>query len=144
MTAHIFDIKSKIEQRLSANFSAVPILYQNLTLEQIKDASGAMPDSFVLVETQIFSNDQIGLGGVGDRLFRSEGFIYFHIFTPVGSGEGLNDEYADDIAVIFRGVEFDGVVCYGVSPFGEAGKGDDEGRYWRTSLQCRFHYDQTF
>lgn len=141
--AHIFTFKSAIEARLAANWATTPILYENMSMDLIK-TNGAMPESFVMIEIVPYENTQRSIGDDGNRLYTTEGFIYLHIFTPAGSGAGLSDEYADSLGQIFRGKEFDGVVCYGISPFGEAGSGDDEGRYWRTSLKCRFDFDQTF
>lgn len=143
MTAHLFTFKSLIEQRLAANWSTTPILYENMNIEQIS-TNGQQPESFVYCEIVPYSNQQISLGGEGERLYRTEGFLYLHVFTPMGRGAGLADTYMDTLAAIFRGKEFSGVVCYDVTQFGESGKGDDDGRYWRTSLQCRFEYDQNF
>jgi len=143
MTAHLFTFKAAIEKRLADNWSTTPILFENMSLSQL-EVAGKKPDSFVFIEITPYAQEQISLGRAGDRLYRTEGFIFLHVFTPLGTGGGLADNYMDSLASIFRGTEFDGVLCYDVMQSGEAGKGDDEGRYWRTSLRCKFQADKTF
>jgi hypothetical protein len=142
--SHYADLKAAIRQRLVANWTTTPLLFENVEEEQIK-TNGQMPDSFVACETLPLMQEQKDLGGGNIRGYRTRGIIKIYIFTPAGDGDGLGMEYADTIAAIFRGKTFDGVVCYAPSIRDSgADKSDAEGRYWRITLGVEFYYDQVF
>ena len=96
---------------------------------------------FVLMDIHFFNSSQKDIGtGIVDRGYRTNGMIVVRIFAPKNDGVSLSAQYADDIAEIFRGQTFNGVVCF--APIVDRGREATEmGNYWLKTLTCEFYYD---
>ena len=141
--SHFADISNAIRSRLSANWATTPILYENLNEATVQTA-GENPEAFIVLEIIPLTNEQLDIGALNAVRYRTRGTIRIHILTPASEGDGLGLEYADTLAAIFRGKEFGGVVCYGVTPRGGGEKADPAGRYWRLTLGVDFYCDKIF
>lgn len=132
---------SYIRKRFDDNFNVTNVykVFENNSFEPPTDGK----KSFVYLEVLPGNSFQQSLGSTTLRKYRHIGLIQVHIFTPVNTGTGKAMEYADSIAAIFRGVEFNGVICRDVS-IGQGEKSDDDGNWWRTTISITFQYDKNF
>lgn len=68
--------------------------------------------SFVAVQYPFNSARQLTFGAPGANVWREEGGIRFVLALEPGTGDDVGFTWADEIAALFRGKEFDGVQCF--------------------------------
>lgn len=144
MTSHFDKIEQQISDRLRANWSTTPILDDNLDDRHIREDSGEMPEAFIILEIVYLDSDIETIGAVGNNTYQTDGLIRIHILTPSGEGSGLSAEYMDSLAAIFRGVEFDDVICFAPKPNSSKYKTGEKGQYYVTVLETPFYSRQNF
>lgn len=124
--------------RLEANFTTLPIIGGNDNADGID-----VTDGFVQIQTTFIDSNFASINKPS-MLVRGTGFITIQILTAVNEGEGTGLDFADTIAVIFRGQSFSDVLCF--SPTIDSGRQVKHalGEFWETPLICRFKYDEHF
>lgn len=139
--------KAAIRARLEANWSTTRITYQNETPAEPWPPMdvNAVLQSWVNLEIIGTGHWIVGIGVPGNRVWRYDGDILVHVFTPVGSGLDLGDKYANQIGEIFRAKQFyNEVPGFGVRTLApsidDGGSADDDGNWFRTTMTCEFTY----
>ncbi len=92
------DIYNAFKARLDAEFTALPVKYENENVETLT-AEGR---KFVYVE--IFEDDQqqASIGAPGHNLWREEGSAFFHVMGRFGDGTLDLRTHAKTILTLFR------------------------------------------
>jgi hypothetical protein len=88
----------------------VPVAYDNSAFDPVSDALDAGGNPAPWVRLTIVPGDgfQASLGT--PKIWRSTGIVVVQIFAPLGQGDGLANELADEVAVVFRGVSLGRVI----------------------------------
>ncbi|NGO50428.1 hypothetical protein [Allomesorhizobium camelthorni] len=139
--------KAAIRSRLETNWTTTRITYQNETPADPwppVDGSGVL-QPWANLEIVGSGSRIVGQGTPGNHVWRYDGIIYVHVFTPVGAGIELGDQYAVAIGEIFRAAKFyDATPGFGVRTLApsidDADSGDDDGNWSRTTMHCDFTY----
>jgi hypothetical protein len=92
------DERQAIEARLAANFSAIPIRYENAPFQE-------MATAYCAVFVRRGAGNQITLGPA-PQLNRWAGLIIVQVFVPEDTGTQTIAGYCDSIADVFRRQEF--------------------------------------
>jgi hypothetical protein len=146
--------KAAIRARLAANWATTPITYQNEPPRGQNDDPPApwpprdgdgFPLSWVNLEIAGTGSRIVGQGTPGNHVWRYDGIIYVHVFTPINTGIELGDQYAVAIGEIFRAAKFydttPGFCVRSLAPsIDDAESGDDNGNWSRTTMHCDFTY----
>lgn len=155
--------KAAMRQRLEDNWTTTRIIGPNETPADPwppTTTDPAFPDfpkkaPFVFFEVVSLPGQNLrGVGTPGDHLSVTRGFIYAHVFVPVGSGDELAGQYAEEIGEIFRTSVFynSGDGCYvrtwvpRVDEGGDGGGDADEiadvssGNWFRQTMSVPFEY----
>lgn len=80
--------------------------------ERDPDVEGA----FVVLEFPAGDASQMTLGAPAQNWWQENSVFSMHIFYPHGTDAGQARGYADTLAAVFRGQQFDGVNCRAPSP----------------------------
>jgi hypothetical protein len=88
----------------------VPIAYDNAAFDPALDALDPDGDPAPWVRFTVLPGDgfQASLGT--PKVWRSTGVAVIQIFAPLGEGDGLANELADDVTAVFRGISLGGVI----------------------------------
>jgi len=97
--------RASIEGRLSDNWVTTPIAYDNVSFDA--------PDNSAWVRLGIINGASKYRALEGKK--RHAGVIIIQLFAPKNQGSNLLRGYADTIAAIFEGVNFDTVTCRNAS-----------------------------
>lgn len=92
-----------------------------------------------------------GTGQVANHLWTYEGIIAAHVFVPIGDGDALATQYAQQIGELFRAAKFyDATPGYCVRTLAPSiddgdradnnGDGDANGNWWRVTMTVDFTY----
>lgn len=81
---------------------------------------------------------QVSLGH--NRTFRHPGVVMVQIFTVAGTGTGLSNAIADEVAAALRGVTVDGVRFRATSPPQYVGP---DGPWYQVNSVTNFEYDES-
>lgn len=100
-----------VKARLAANFTAVPLLVDNVDSAGPDDGSPYLELQFPVANEQ-----QITVGAPGRNVFREEGA--FRLVLSVRTGDPLDQAltWIDQLRALFRGKQFAGVTTYAPSP----------------------------
>lgn len=143
-----------IRARFVADWISTPIAFQN---ETPQDANGVALDPWppqdqqggllpwVYFEVLATQSDIRGAGLPGNNVWLTRGYIYVHVFTPVGYGYPESLRLADIAGEIFRAKTFyhDGagskVLC--MAPQTDGGASDaDDGNWFRVTMAVPFEF----
>lgn len=139
--------EAAIRAKLAAEWSTTRIAYQNETPADpwppTDDDGVLLP--WVNLEIECFGAPIIGQGRQGNHVYRYEGMISVHVFTPTGDGAAIGKQHAVAIGEIFRRQKFyDAVPGYCVrteDPYPADGDGaSDDGAWFGTTMTCPFTY----
>lgn len=140
--------KAAIRARLVAGWTTTRITYQNeqpaAPWPPVDGNDGLLP--WVNLEVVGTGSEIVGQGTPGNHAWRYDGLIYVHVFVPVGAGETLAGQYADQIGEIFRNARFyddvqDGCYVRSWSPRQDGGgSGDDDGNWFRVTCTVDFEF----
>lgn len=114
--------------RLQANWSTAPILALNETAQTPADGSG-----WVRLEFPVANGKQTTLG----RTYLETGAFRIAVATEIGSGLAKSNDYAEQIATIFRNQKFSGVES--LTP--TIREGIDDGSYFIAAVIVPFRYE---
>jgi hypothetical protein len=134
----IAEVKSAIEARLSANFSAAPLRFKGDTSPLPNE-----PAAFIYVELTIDAFDFIAFGGGrGQNLQRSEGEILAHVLIPVGSSIATGLEWAEQIAAVFRGQRVDDISYGAAEGMPASGRSEDGNYEYVATCIVQLHFEK--
>ncbi|MBT9370276.1 DUF4128 domain-containing protein [Rhizobium sp. CSW-27] len=139
--------EAAIRARLEAGWLTTRVTFQN------EDPAAPWPpvnsqgelQPWANLEIECIGSEIVGQGQPGNHVYRYDGLIMVHVFTPRGSGTALGKEYAVAIGEIFRRKKFyeDAPGCYVRTedpyPAGGASRSDD-GNWFGTTMTCPFVY----
>lgn len=91
-----------MKARAIAQFTSCPIYFPNEATTIPADLS-----PFVVVENPIGRSEMITIGTAPGRGFREEGGFRFVVHVPLMAGYATAYTYADECAVLFRGLRLD-------------------------------------
>jgi hypothetical protein len=100
------DTQKYCESRFAANFTALPIAWQNVEFEPTPDIA--------YVEFGVFEADSIAVA-LSDVLYRNVGTISVNIYVPLNTGLQTAKGYADSVKTIFAGQTFNSITCRAAS-----------------------------
>lgn len=123
--------------RLSANWTACPVVPINGAADAPKDGS-----AFMVVEFPVANEDQISLGSVGANTFREDGACRLVLCIPIGDAAGFPGWLAkvDALRAAFRGQFFDGITTWAASP-PATNDASDRGAYFELSFAVPYQHD---
>jgi hypothetical protein len=105
-------VQSAIRTRLEANFTALPLRWQNEHAPLPDDPTG-----FVHVEIDLRLPNFVAFGGGrGQNLQRVFGEINAHVLMPAGTGLAIGLQHAESICAVFRGLRVDDISYDAASP----------------------------
>jgi len=107
------------------------------TVQEPQDANGD-PVPWVRLNIRPGNAFQVTLGR--NRTFRNPGTVITQIFTVAGTGDGLANEIAEDVAAALRGVTVSGVRLRATSPPQFVGP---DGAWYQVNCVTPFEYDET-
>lgn len=136
-----------IRARLEANWTANRITFQNETPADPwppVDGDGILLP-WVNLEIECFNSEIFGQGRPGNHVYRYDGLIQVHVFTPIGTGPEVGKQIAVDIGEIFRRKKFyddtPGCCVRTEDPYPEGGNSSsDDGAWFGTTMTCAFVY----
>lgn len=117
-----------IESRLSSNWSATPIDFDNMPFQ------AAVGTPFIRCQVEWAGTEQIGVGG----RFRGEGVIIIGIFTPMHTGSRAGNKLADDVATIYNLYQYQGLKCR----FASTMRIGQYREWYQINVNIPFQYDQ--
>lgn len=88
----------------------VPIAYDNSAFDPAIDALDPFGNPAPWVRFSIMPGDAFQASLGTPKVWRSTGLATVQVFVPLGQGDGLAGELADDAAGIFRGVRLNGLI----------------------------------
>jgi hypothetical protein len=156
-----YTAKAAIKKHLTDNWLTTKIVYPNEVPSDpwppTATGTGGFPTRlpFVFFEIASLPGQSIrGAGTPGKQISVTQGFIYAHVFVPVGTGVATATQYAEQIGEIFRTKVLynNGDGCYvrtwtpRVDEGGNGNADDDEiapvnaGNYFRVTMSCPFQY----
>lgn len=137
-----------IQDRLSANWSTTPIVFQNEVRPDPWppiDGEG-VPTPWVYCEVIGNASALRGFGLPGDQTWLYLGHVLVHVFVPQGWGTATAHAYAVSIGEIFRSVAFYRDEAAGAevrtwSPRTDGGSSDaDNGNWFRVTCTVPFEF----
>lgn len=140
--------------RFVANWTETPVAFQNETPQGVNGAAiepwppqdgQGRSTPWVFFEVLATQSDIRGAGLPGDNVWLTRGFIYAHVFTPIGYGYPDSLRLADVAGEIFRAQTFyrdsagSKVIC--MAPMTDGGATDaDDGNWFRVTMAVPFEF----
>lgn len=129
---------SAVEARLAANWTLCPIIGGLSTDDRPPSIDGAVAP-FLAVQYPVANSEQLTFGAPGANFWREEGAI--RLVIHVGRQDGATGlAWADQLAALFRGKDFDGVQTFAPSSPAIDDRNDD-GLYLQLSFAVPYHFD---
>ncbi|MBX4944637.1 DUF4128 domain-containing protein [Rhizobium binae] len=137
-----------IRQRLADNWQATRITDQN---EQPEDpwppvnANGEL-EPWINLEIECLDSMIVGQGRPGNHVYRYDGLIQVHVFTPAGTKSQVGKQLAVSVGEIFRRKTFYDDISPGCcvrteDPYpAEGNSRSDDGNWFGTTMMCPFVY----
>ncbi len=126
---------SAIRARLAANWTTTAVAWPN-------EKFAAQETPWVAVEIRGSGEEQLSIGAPGANLFRAAATLWLHVFVKRNTSDATALAYAEQLAAIFRGQSFSGVLCQAASIYG-GDEGSEDGKWWRRSVAVPFDFDAT-
>lgn len=118
----------------------MPLAWPNEQFDKPLDVNGN-PAPFVMVEVRWSGGGFVSIGSPGSNLARRDGNIWIYAFIGEGTGEQRAHQLVGEMAGIFEGEDFSGVVCEAMSPGGDVDS--EDGAYFGQSGSVPFQFDET-
>lgn len=137
-----------IRQRLAANWLTTRITDQNAQPDDPwppVDGAGVL-QPWVNLEIECAGSRIVGQGRPGNHVYRYDGLIMVHVFTPVNTGASQGKQLAVSVGEIFRRKKFYDDVSPGCcvrteDPYPAEGNAkSDDGNWFGTTMMCPFVY----
>lgn len=100
-----------VSARLAANWTQTAIIDDDSSGQGTGDGS-----PYVTIEYPVSREDQITVGSPGNNVFRESGAFRIVLVSQIGTGLSQPLAWIDQLRVIFRGKQFNGVTTYAPSP----------------------------
>jgi hypothetical protein len=116
------------------DFNIAPLVYEN---EGDGAPSGDLsPWVLVVLDTELYGQESIGGGqDAGDNRWDENGTLWFHIFTPRGTGSREARRIGKALANLFRGQRLlDDDLLFGDADMGAGDPGAENGNYYLLSV----------
>ena len=129
------DARKAIYQRiLNAGLSVVD---ERIALENRKFTE---PESglWIRLVVQHHPREQVTMGQVGNRKFRSSGIAVAQIFDDIDTGTQQSDILAKELADLFEAVKFNGMSFEAA----DVREGGPEGQWYMTLVEVPFTYEE--
>ncbi|ETR75067.1 hypothetical protein X566_20130 [Afipia sp. P52-10] len=120
--------------RLAANWSRCAVKDDNNTLQE----PPAPP--FIEVLFPVASAQQMSVGAPGANLWREEGGCLLVLNIERGAGAKDWAPWADELAAIFRGKNFDGVQTFAPTS-AEFENSNEDGNFYQIGVAITYQYD---
>jgi hypothetical protein len=134
-------VRNDIRQTLAGAITATDVSAPFLETINKKVRDEDRPDEWITIEFLPGTEEQVSAGGEGQRLFRENGVAFIHTFTRAGRGDDRALEIADEVRAIFRAKRLPGgTVIENVSP-PDTGDGDDNGRFFRATIEASYRLE---
>ena len=129
-----------VEARIGATWSdgagnSLPVFGVNQQGTPPADGS-----SYIVIQYPVSNADQSTIGALGANVFREEGAFRIVVNAMRGAGTAQGLGWADQLAALFRGKEFGGVVTLAPSP-PAIDDSNDLGSYFALSVVVPYNYD---
>ncbi len=124
-----------VEARLAAGWNACPVFGLNQQAEPPADGS-----PFLRVDYPLANSEQISIGAPGENVFREEGVFRVVIHQERGAGSATALIWSDQIAALFRGKTFDGVVTFAPEP-SPLDDDNENGLYYTVAVAVPYQFD---
>jgi len=121
-----------IQSRFAANFTTLPIKWDNVDYAPTPDTS------FAIIE--IHDGDQLPISVADTVLYRNVGIISINIYTTLNTGSQTAKGYCDTAAAVFRGQQFSSITCRGTTI---TRLGEIDG-WWAYNVSIPFYRDEAF
>ena len=128
-------VHDAVKARLTENWTACPVFGPNERTDTPDDAS-----AFIDLEFPVAVSGQITIGAPGANLYREDGVFRLIIAAQRGAGVDQGLAWADELAALFRGKEFDGVQTFAPNP-PVIDDSNDNGNYFTLSIACQYWHD---
>lgn len=133
-------IRARAETLWPALEASVPLAFEGENFEKpIGPDQNQLP--FVVIDPQWSGGEFVSVGAPGSNITRREGIIWIHAMIPQGIGVSRAHQLAAKAGSMFEGVDFAGIICWGMNPGGTAA--DEDGLYLGLSAEIPFYYDET-
>ncbi len=113
--------------------------YLKVGLDSDSEFDPPQDEAYCMLRFQVAQADQVSMGAVGNRRFRTNAFMVAEVRTPFRGGEKRAWEIANTIIAAFRGVSDTGV-RFGVPVPTVIGR---RGSHWQINVTCPFRFDET-
>jgi hypothetical protein len=128
-------VRAAVVAHIAAGWTFAPVITQNVAGSP-PEQTGTDPTPYLFIEISNNSTEQASTGEAepdGNR-WDEYGQVFFHIYTPSGSGVALSDQYADAIVDLFRGQTLATNIEFHDFSGDVGGPGDVDGNYYRVSV----------
>jgi len=121
-----------IERRLQVNWDLTPIAWENVAFSPPKEVS------WLSMRIEENRTDRITVNTPATH--RTYGTIFIDINTPINTGTTAARDYADQLAIIYRDSQFDGITCLAAS----LSNGAQENGWFRVTMRIPFYWDGSY
>lgn len=128
-------IKSKLATDWAALHSTIPLLYPNEQRPTFDEEK-----TQVHVEIRMGAQRIAGYGSPNFNRYRQSGEVIVRILVPSQSGEAAARSYADDVAGILRGYQYQDLTVEACAPASGAAS-DENGLFYQLDVLAPFFYD---
>jgi hypothetical protein len=136
-------VRQAFRSELAAAISSGAISAPFLETVNRKVRNEDRPDEWITAEFFGGEEEQVGTGAATERLFRERGAVFFHVLTLAGKGDDRAIEIADEIRAVFRAAKLaGGTTVERVAP-PDTGDGDDDGTFFRASVEIQYRHELT-
>jgi hypothetical protein len=129
-------VVNAVSARLGATWSGLKVQGPN-TIEDAPDDGSP----FLALQFLVANTEQISFGAPGSNIWREEGVFRIVVNAArdqAGAAQAL--AWADDIAALFRGKQFGGVVTFAPSA-GPLDDRNDNGNFFQLSVAVPYQFD---
>lgn len=124
-----------VDARLAALWNRCPVVTPNSVGEAPSDGS-----AFLAVQFPFSTSERISFGDPGNNVYRESGAFRLVLQIERGSGTAVGNQWADELADMFRGKHFDGVETFAPSS-ASSDDTNDNGNYWVMAIAVPYRFD---
>jgi hypothetical protein len=128
------DVVTAVQARLAAGWSHCPVQADLNTGDRLPAAP------FLTVLYPLSNAVQMSVGAPGANIWREEGVFLLVLEVERGRGTSDYQPWADELAALFRGKNFDGVQTFAPtsSPLGDD---NEDGNFFKLSVAVPYQFD---
>lgn len=88
----------------------------------------------IVLDTHLYGQESIGAGTQAENRWDEDGTLWFHVFTPKGTGSREPRRLGKALANLFRGTVLAGGLEFGDADMGAGDPGKENGNYYLLSV----------